>query len=106
MYINATIYMGVIAVYELLARYSGKPYPISRPFLWGIVPAILDAGHLSVTRRMATHLPEWTGTDKVGSIGAMLVVLGMLYFAIRITAGLLKAPVRGKLDDGPANTAG
>src|SRR3546814_13394258 len=34
MYINATIYMGVIVVYELLPRYSGKPYPISRPFLW------------------------------------------------------------------------
>lgn len=34
MYINATIYMGVIVIYELLARYSGRPYPISRPFLW------------------------------------------------------------------------
>ena len=34
MYINATIYMGVIAVYELLPRYTQKPYPISRPFLW------------------------------------------------------------------------
>src|SRR3546814_20902737 len=34
MYINATIYMGVIVVYELLARYTGKPYPTSRPFLW------------------------------------------------------------------------
>src|SRR3546814_6494707 len=34
MYINATIYMGVIVVYELLLRYSGKPYPISRPFFW------------------------------------------------------------------------
>lgn len=34
MYINATIYMGAIAVYELLARYSGRPYLISRPFLW------------------------------------------------------------------------
>jgi cytochrome c oxidase subunit 1 len=255
MYINAAIYMGVIAVYELLPRYSRRPYPISRPFLWswalstlfviivfphhllmdyavprwfaitgqivsygagfpvflvtmygaltniyrsnmrwtmpsrlmilslfgwaaGIVPAILDgtirinlvmhntqwvpghfhfylllgvlpmalalmfhvigqradavpnnvadrlgfpvyligglifvlafldAGHLSVARRMATHLPEWTATDKVGSIGAMLVVLGMLYFAIRITVGLLKAPARGEPDGGPANTAG
>ncbi|MEO6927415.1 MAG: cbb3-type cytochrome c oxidase subunit I [Rhodanobacter sp.] len=255
MYINATIYMGVIAVYELLPRYSGKPYPISRAFLWswavstlfviivfphhllmdfaeprwfavmgqlvsygagfpvflvtmygaltniyrsnmrwtmpsrlmilslfgwaaGIVPAILDgtirinlvmhntqwvpghfhfylllgvlpmalalmfhvighhadappknaadrlgfpvyligglifvmafldAGHLSVARRMATHLPEWTATDKIGSIGAMLVVLGMLYFAIRITVGLLKAPARGEPDGGTANTAG
>src|SRR5574337_122753 len=34
MYINATIYMGVIAVYELLPRYTRKPYPVSRPFLW------------------------------------------------------------------------
>ena len=241
MYINATIYMGVIAVYELLPRYTGKPYPISRPFLWswavstlfvvivfphhllmdfaqprwlsimgqvvswgagfpvflvtaygvltniyrssirwtmpsklmvlavfgwaaGIVPAILDgtirinqvmhntqwvpghfhfylllgvlpmalalmfhligsrsyalpessvgkvgfpvylvgglifvfafldAGRLSVPRRMAEHLETWTFTDKMGSIGAILVVLGMLYFATRITFGLLKSP--------------
>ncbi len=255
MYINATIYMGVIAVYELLPRYSGKPYPISRPFLWswavstlfviivfphhllmdyaqprwmmvmgqvvswgagfpvflvtvygaltniyrsnirwtlpsrllilslfgwaaGIVPAILDgtirinqvmhntqwvpghfhfylllgvlpmalalmfhvigrranmppntgvdrlgfpvymigglifvlsflyAGHLSVARRMATHIPAWTSTDKIGSIGAMLVVLGMLYFAFRITAGLLKAPAREGPDGDAANAAG
>ena len=34
MFINASIYMGVIAVYELLPRYSGRPYPISRVFLW------------------------------------------------------------------------
>ncbi len=255
MYINATIYMGVIVVYELLPRYSGKPYPISRAFLWswavstlfvivvfphhlfmdyaqprwlavmgqvvsygagfpvflvtmygaltniyrsnmrwtlpsrlmilslfgwaaGIVPAILDgtirinvvmhntqwvpghfhfyillgvlpmalalmfhvigrranappntgadklgfpvffvgglifvfaflgAGHLSVARRMATHLPEWIMTDKIGSIGATLVVLAMLYFAYRITAGLLKAPARGGPDEGIADTTG
>ena len=255
MYINATIYMGVIAVYEMLPRYSGKPYPISRPFLWswavsclfvivvfphhllmdyaqprwamvmgqivsygagfpvflvtvygalnniyrsgmrwtlpsrlmilslfgwaaGIVPAILDgtirfnrvmhntqwvpghfhfylllgvlpmalalmfhvigrradappnssadrlgfpvyvigglifvmsflaAGHLSVARRMATHLPEWILTDQLGAIGAILVVLGMLYFAIRITLGLLKAAAREGPDGGVANAAG
>ncbi len=255
MYINATIYMGVIAVYELLPRYSGKPYPISRPFLWswavstlfviivfphhllmdfaqprwamvmgqvvswgagfpvflvtvygalaniyrsnmrwtlpsrllilsmfgwaaGIVPAMLDgtirinnvmhntqwvpghfhfylllgvlpmalalmfhvigrradappnsgadrlgfpvyvvggltfvmaflaAGHLSVARRMATHLPEWIITDKIGSIGATLVVLGMIYFAIRITAGLLRAPVHDGSGGGATNAAG
>jgi len=241
MYINATIYMGVIAIYELLPRYTGKPYPISRPFLWswavstvfvvivfphhllmdfaqprwlaimgqvvswgagfpvflvtaygaltniyrsnirwtmpsrlmilsvfgwaaGIVPAILDGtirinsvmhntqwvpghfhfyillgvlamalslmfheigsrahaapnsaadrmgfpvyligglifvfgfldgGRMSVPRRMAQHLEAWTYTDKIGSVGAILVVLAMLYFAIRITVGLLKPP--------------
>ena len=255
MYINATIYMGVIAVYELLPRYTGKPYPISRPFLWswaastvfviivfphhlmvdfalprwltimgqvvswgagfpvfvvtvydalsnlyrshirwkmpsrllilsvfgwaaGIVPAILDgtvrnnlvmpntqwvpghfhfylllgvvamalalmfhvigsqvdaapnntsdrmgflvylvgglvfvfafldAGHRSVPRRMATHLPAWTFTDKVGSIGAALVVLAMVYFAVRITVGLLRsAPPREAAVAGPAGAA-
>lgn len=241
MYINAAIYMGAIAVYELLARYSGRPYAISRPFLWswaasclfviivfphhllmdyaqprwvsvtgqivsylagfpvflvtvwgaltnihhsgmrwtttsrllilsmfgwaaGILPAILDgtieinrvmhntqwvpghfhfylllgvlpmvlavlyhvtgsgrgaplnsggdrlgvpvyligglvfalafldAGHMSVARRMSSHLPEWIMNDRVGAIGASLVVLAMLYFATRITIGLLRAP--------------
>src|SRR5574337_15102 len=251
MYINATIYMAVIAVYELLPRYTGRPYAISRPFLWawavscvfvivvfphhllmdyaqprwlaimgqivswgagfpvflntawgaltnihrsgmrwtmpsrlmvlsmfgwaaGIVPAILDgtiavnrvmhntqwvpghfhfylllgvlpmslaliyhvigsrehappnsgadrigfplyllggliftfafldAGHLSVARRMATHLPEWWGTDHAGAIGALLVVLAMLYFAARTTVGLLRASP----DARPAHPAG
>lgn len=247
MYINATIYMGVIAVYELLPRYTHKPYPISRPFLWswtastvfvivvfphhllmdfaqprwlaiigqiiswgagfpvflvttygalanlyrcgmrwtmpsrlmvlslfgwaaGIVPAMLDgtirinlvmhntqwvpghfhfylllgvlamvlalmyhvigsrqnaapnslgdklgfplyfiggliftfafldAGRESVARRMDQHWPAWHFTDQVGSIGAILVIAAMLYFAIRISAGLLKAGSPG----GPA----
>jgi len=255
MYINATIYMAVIAVYELLPRYSGKPYPISRPFLWswavstvfviivfphhllmdfaqprwlaitgqviswgagfpvflvtsygaltniyrsgmrwtttsrllvlsmfgwaaGIVPAILDgtirnnlvmhntqwvpghfhfylllgvlamalalmfhvigsrqhappdsggdrvgfpvflvgglifvfafldAGRLSVPRRMAQHLEAWTATDKLGSIGAMLLVAAMLYFTIRITVGLLKAPATGGAGVGASNVTG
>ncbi|HWU68817.1 MAG TPA: cbb3-type cytochrome c oxidase subunit I [Stenotrophobium sp.] len=240
MFINASIYMGVISVYELLPRYSGRPYPISRPFLWswaaslvmiltvyphhlmmdyampmwmlimgqivsycaglpvftvtvfgaltnvyrsgmrwpltarllmlsmfgwaaGIIPAIidgtigvnrvmhntqwvpghfhfylllgvlpmilawmfhlvnsrakgtdpafaklgfpvylvgglifvfafLDAGHHSVARRYAVHLPEWLPSDHAGSIGAMLVVAGMLLLAARIIIGLLKAP--------------
>lgn len=262
-FINLTIYMGVIAVYELLPRYSGKPYPTSRPFLWawavstlfvlivyphhllmdyvqpswlsvmgqvvswgagfpvflvtmygaltniyrsnmrwnlparlmilslfgwaaGIWPAILDAtisvnmvmhntqwvpghfhfyillgvlpmvlalmfhvigrrenlppntsgdrlgfpvflvgglifvlallysGHLSVARRMDTHLPAWIFTDKIGAVGALLVILAMTYFAIRITVGLLKSPAPGSPDspasgnshDGAAHTAG
>ena len=251
MLINATIYMGVIAVYELLPRYTGKPYGISRPFLWswavstlfviivfphhllmdyaeprwmlvmgqlvsygagfpvflvtaygvltnihrsgvrwkmpsmlavlalfgwaaGIVPAIIDgtisvnkvmhntqwvpghfhfylllgvlpmiltllyhvvgsrarapansrtdrlglllyvvggicfcmvflyAGHMSVARRYAVHLSEWVPYDQAGSIAAMVLILGMLLFAIRIIVGLLKAPT----DVDPAHPAG
>ena len=33
-FINASIYMAVIAVYELLPRFSGRPWGVSRPFLW------------------------------------------------------------------------
>ncbi|MFO7602661.1 MAG: cbb3-type cytochrome c oxidase subunit I [Gammaproteobacteria bacterium] len=32
-FINATIYMAVIAVYELLPKYTGRPWKVSRPFL-------------------------------------------------------------------------
>jgi cytochrome c oxidase subunit 1 len=33
-FINAAIYMAVIAVYELLPRYTGRPWELSRPTLW------------------------------------------------------------------------
>ncbi len=243
MFINASIYMGVIAVYELLPRYSGRPYPISRPFLWswsaslvmvlivyphhllmdyaqpqwmsvmgqiisycaglpvftvtvygaltnvyrsgmrwpttakllmlsmfgwaaGIVPAIIDgtiavnkvmhntqwvpghfhfylllgvlpmvlalmfhvvgsraqgpdhaidkvgfpaylvgglifvfsflvAGQGSVPRRFAVHMPQWIATDHAGSIGAIVIIIGMLLLVFRILTGLLKAPGHG-----------
>lgn len=34
-FVNVSIYMAVIAVYELLPRYTGRPWGVSRPFLWG-----------------------------------------------------------------------
>lgn len=238
---NATIYMGVIAVYELLPRYTGKPYVMSRPFIWawlvtalyvivvfphhlfmdfaqprwiavvgqiaswiggfpvfvitvygalvnlyrseirwsmpsmllvlamfgwaaGVVPAIMDGtirvnavmhntlwvpghfhfymligmlpmvlaliyheigrrqqapvkspadrlgfplffvgalifalaflygGQSGVARRMAEHWDAWVFSDGIGAFGAILVVLGMLYFAFRLTLGLLQKP--------------
>lgn len=33
-FINSSIYMAVIAVYELLPRYTNRPWGLSRPFLW------------------------------------------------------------------------
>lgn len=32
-FINATIYMAVIGVYELLPKYTGRPWKVTRPFL-------------------------------------------------------------------------
>src|SRR5688572_13479328 len=44
-FINATIYMAVIGVYEIVPRYSGRPWLISRPFLasWAAVTLIVMA---------------------------------------------------------------
>lgn len=56
------------------------------------VLAFLAAGHMSVARRMATHLEQWIPTDKMGSIGATILILGMIYFAVRISIGLLRSP--------------
>lgn len=59
--INATIYMGVIAVYELLPRYTGRPWKASRVFLaaWmgsTIMVLIIFPHHLL----MDFAMPKWT----------------------------------------------
>ena len=44
-FINATIYMAVIGVYEIVPRYTKRPWTISRPFLasWAAVTLIVMA---------------------------------------------------------------
>jgi len=59
-FINATIYMAVIGVYEIVPRYSGRPWLISRPFLasWAAVTLIVMAvypHHLLMDYAM----PKW-----------------------------------------------
>ncbi len=54
------------------------------------VLAFLGAGQDGVPRRYSVHDLAWVSWDKAGSIGAMLIILGMLYFATSITLGLLQ----------------
>ncbi|HEX5477691.1 MAG TPA: cbb3-type cytochrome c oxidase subunit I [Burkholderiales bacterium] len=61
----------------------------------GFVLAFLAAGHASVPRRFAVHLPEWLPYDRAGSVGAILVVAAMLAFTVRIVAGLLGSTGHG-----------
>jgi cytochrome c oxidase subunit I len=56
------------------------------------VGAFLAAGHVSAPRRYAAHLPQWVPYDRLGSIGALLVIVAMLLFTGYIVAGLLKSP--------------
>ncbi|HOX19391.1 MAG TPA: cbb3-type cytochrome c oxidase subunit I [Gemmatimonadales bacterium] len=59
-FINISIYMAVIAVYELLPRYTGRPWGVSRPFLWGwaastVMVLIVYPHHLL----MDFAMPRW-----------------------------------------------
>jgi cytochrome c oxidase subunit 1 len=44
-FINATIYMAVIGVYEIVPRYTGRPWKVSRPFIasWAAVTLMVMA---------------------------------------------------------------
>jgi cytochrome c oxidase subunit 1 len=59
-FVNSSIYMAVIGVYELLPRYTGRPWSISRPFLWAwaantILVLIVFPHHLL----MDFAMPRW-----------------------------------------------
>ena len=59
-FINSSIYMAVIGVYELLPRYTGRPWSVSRPFLWAwaantVLVLIVFPHHLL----MDFAMPRW-----------------------------------------------
>src|SRR5690606_12156302 len=69
--------------------------------------SFLRGGLDSVARRRDMHLDAWLGSDVAGAVGGTLMLLAMLYFAIRITAGLLRRPsAAGGLGAGTADAAG
>jgi len=47
-FINATIYMAVIGVYEIVPAYTGRPWKVSRPFLaaWATITLVVMAVYL------------------------------------------------------------
>lgn len=84
-FINATIYMAVIGIYELVPRYSGRPWNISRPFLaaWAAVTLLVLAvypHHLLMDYAM----PKWAATlGQVASyVSGIPVLLVTVYGAL------------------------
>jgi cytochrome c oxidase subunit 1 len=63
-------------------------------FLGGLtfVFMFLAGGRASEPRRYAVHAAEWMPYDRVGAIGAALVISAMLLFAGRVCHRLLTAP--------------
>jgi cytochrome c oxidase subunit I len=57
-------------------------------FFTGIVGSFLYAGKLSAPRRWAEHMPEWTGSDQLGAICGIFVVLATIIFTTRFFLGL------------------
>jgi len=98
--------LGMVAMFLSFATYIGA---LGRSVLGSIgfwlyaiggtvfVFAFLSAGAASVPRRWAVHLPEWVPYDRVGSIGAILVILGTLTFVLRLL-GRLPAISRSRAD--------
>ena len=54
------------------------------------VLAFLGGGAHGVPRRYNVHDAAWLSWDRMGSVGAVLILLGFLYFAISITLDLLQ----------------
>lgn len=48
-----------------------------------LVVMFLLGGAASVPRRWAEHLPEWVVFDQAGTVGAVLVILGTIFFIYR-----------------------
>ncbi|MCM3568909.1 cbb3-type cytochrome c oxidase subunit I [Neobacillus mesonae] len=57
-------------------------------FFSGIAGSFLYAGKISVPRRWAEHLPEWTASDQVGAVCGILVIVSAVIFTIRYIMGL------------------
>lgn len=56
----------------------------------GFVFSFLYAGKAGVPRRWAAHLPEWVPMDRIGSVLAAVVVIGVAVFVIRFLARVPK----------------
>ncbi|WP_286228844.1 cbb3-type cytochrome c oxidase subunit I [Neobacillus mesonae] len=57
-------------------------------FFSGLAGSFLYAGKISVPRRWAEHLPEWTGSDQVGAICGAFVIIAAVIFTTRFIYGL------------------
>jgi cytochrome c oxidase subunit I len=84
-FINATIYMAVIGVYEIVPRYTGRPWTISRPFLasWAAVTLMVMAvypHHLL----MDYVMPKWMAVtgQVVSYLSGIPVLLVTAYGAL------------------------
>ena len=100
--------LGTVAMFLGFMTWTAKDRPAESsgaeaPAFWlyvsgGVifVLAFLAAGSASVPRRYAVHLAPWLAYDRVGTLGALLVVLGVGMMVVQFLARapeLLRAPV-------------
>jgi cytochrome c oxidase subunit 1 len=65
-------------------------------FFLGLAGSFLYAGKISAPRRWAEHLPQWTGSDKVGAICGVFIIISALIFTIRFFIGLNNVGKKGE----------
>ena len=83
-FVNSSIYMAVIGVYELLPRYTGRPWAMSRPFLWAwaantVLVLIVYPHHLM----MDFAMPRWAMViGQIASYGEGLPVFAATAYLV------------------------
>jgi cytochrome c oxidase subunit I len=81
-FVNSSIYMAVIGVYELLPRYTGRPWTVTRPFLWAwaantVLVLIVFPHHLL----MDFAMPRWAMvTGQIASHAEGLPVFAVIAY--------------------------
>lgn len=102
------VLLGVVAMFLGYMTWTAEDVPNetigTEPAAFGLyvaggvifVVAFLASGSASVPRRYAVHLAPWLMYDRIGSLGALLVVLGVgamvLQFLVRAPR-LARAPI-------------
>ncbi|MGG1680306.1 cbb3-type cytochrome c oxidase subunit I [Neobacillus sp. NRS-1170] len=57
-------------------------------FFTGLAGSFLYAGKISAPRRWAEHLPAWTGSDQVGAVCGIFIIIAAIFFTTRFMNGL------------------
>ncbi|MDQ6599209.1 cbb3-type cytochrome c oxidase subunit I [Bacillus salipaludis] len=57
-------------------------------FFSGLTGSFLYAGKISAPRRWAEHLPQWTGSDQVGALCGVFIIIAAIIFTTRFFIGL------------------
>ena len=85
-FINASIYMAVTAVYEVIPEYTGKPWKVSRVFAiaWAVVVIFVQGVYFHHLLQ-DVNMPKWTMVvGQVMSYGSSVVLIAVTVYSTAV----------------------